>query len=67
MTFDLVSPRKRETETGRQLSPEQAAAAAMVADAKARGLALTGPTGLLKVFTKTVLETGEPGAATVPA
>jgi putative transposase len=58
MTFDVVSSRKSETETaGRQLSPEQAAAAAMVADAKARGLALTGPDGLLKVFTKAVLET----------
>ncbi|MEX5713978.1 IS256 family transposase, partial [Parafrankia sp. FMc6] len=33
-----------------------AAAAAMVADAKARGLALTGPDGLLKLFTKSVLE-----------
>ncbi len=42
---------------GRQLSPEQAAAAAMIADAKARGLALTGPDGLLKLFTKSVLET----------
>ncbi|GLZ38131.1 IS256 family transposase [Actinokineospora sp. NBRC 105648] len=39
------------------LSPEQAAAAAMVAEAKARGLALTGPDGLLKLFTKNVLET----------
>jgi putative transposase len=43
--------------SGRQLSPEQAAAAAMVAEAKARGLALTGPDGLLKLFTKNVLET----------
>jgi hypothetical protein len=42
---------------GRQLSPEQAAAAAMVAEAKARGLELTGPNGLLKLFTKNVLET----------
>jgi putative transposase len=41
----------------RELSPEQAAAAAMVAEAKARGLALTGPDGLLKLFTKNVLET----------
>jgi len=56
MTSDLVSPRKKET-GGRQLSPEQAAAAAMVAEAKARGLALTGPDGLLKLFTKNVLET----------
>ena len=29
----------------------------MVAEAKARGLALTGPDGLLKLFTKSVLET----------
>ena len=29
----------------------------MVAEAKARGLALTGPDGLLKLFTKNVLET----------
>jgi putative transposase len=40
-----------------QLSVEQAAAAAMVAEAKARGLALTGPDGLLTLFTKNVLET----------
>ncbi|ANY10753.1 transposase (plasmid) [Pseudonocardia sp. HH130630-07] len=48
---------KDETGSGRQLSPEQAAAAAMVADARARGLELTGPDGLLKLFTKNVLET----------
>jgi putative transposase len=57
MTSDLVSPRKSEKEPARQLSPEQAAAAAMVAEAKVRGLALTGPDGLLKLFTKNVLET----------
>src|SRR3954467_10190386 len=56
MTSDLVSPRKSE-KPARELSPEQAAAAAMVAEAKARGLALTGPDGLLKLFTKNVLET----------
>src|ERR1051326_2659507 len=56
MTSDLVSPRKRD-KPARELSPEQAAAAAMVAEAKARGLALTGPDGLLKLFTKNVLET----------
>ncbi|HWD03461.1 MAG TPA: transposase [Amycolatopsis sp.] len=55
MTSDLVSPRKREGKPA-QLSPEQAAAA-MVAEAKTRGLALTGPDGLLKLFTKNVLET----------
>lgn len=57
MTSELVSPRKREVKPA-QLSPEQAAAAAMVAEAKARGLALTGPDGLLKLFTKNVLENG---------
>ena len=57
MTSELVSARKSETGIGRQLSPEQAAAAAMVAEAKARGPALTGPDGLLKLFTKSVLET----------
>ncbi|WP_449224306.1 IS256 family transposase [Amycolatopsis pigmentata] len=56
MTSDLVSPRKSE-KPARELSPEQAAAAAMVAEAKARGLALTGPDGLLKLFTRNVLET----------
>ncbi|WP_346660149.1 IS256 family transposase [Amycolatopsis sp. QT-25] len=57
MTSELVSPRKRESKPARELSPEQAAAAVMVAEAKARGLALTGPDGLLKLFTKNVLET----------
>src|ERR1700754_4436176 len=56
MTSDLVSLRKSD-KAQRQLSPEQAAAAAMVAEAKSRGLALTGPDGLLKLFTKNVLET----------
>ena len=45
MTSDPVSPRRRDNESGRQLSPEQAAAAAMVAEAKARGLELTARTG----------------------
>src|SRR6266536_4488774 len=57
MTSDGMSPRRRDQEPGRQLSPEQAAAAAMVAEARERGLALTGPDGLLKLFTKNVLET----------
>jgi transposase-like protein len=52
-----MSPRKRDEESGRQLSPEQAAAAAMIAEARRRGLELTGPNGLLKLFTKNVLET----------
>src|SRR3954451_7457588 len=57
MTSDLMSPREGDRKPTRQLSAEQAAAAAMVAEAKARGLALTGPDGLLKLFTKNVLET----------
>src|SRR4029453_12473094 len=57
MTSNVVSPRKKIDGDGRQLSPEQAAAAAMVAEAKARGLELAGPTGFLKLFTKNVLET----------
>jgi transposase-like protein len=56
MTAEIVSPRKKPGVEGRKLSPEQAAAAAMVAEAKARGLELTGPDGLLKLFTKNVLE-----------
>jgi putative transposase len=39
------------------VSPEQVAAAGMVAEARRRGLELTGPNGLLKLFTKNVLET----------
>src|SRR3954464_2954791 len=57
MTSNIVTPRKKTQGEGRQLSAEQAAAAAMVAEAKARGLELTGPNGLLKLFTKNVLET----------
>jgi hypothetical protein len=57
MTAEIVSPRKKPGVQGRGLLPEQAAAAAMVAEARQRGLALTGPNGLLKPFTKNVLET----------
>jgi putative transposase len=56
MTSGIVSAPKKTAGARRQLSPEQAAAAAMVADAKARGLELTGPDGLLKLFTKNMLE-----------
>jgi hypothetical protein len=57
MTAEIVSPAKKSADRGRELSPEQAAAAAMVAEARRRGLELTGPGGLLKLFTKNVLET----------
>jgi transposase-like protein len=56
MTSGMVGTPRKAVGAGRQLSPEQTAAAAMVADAKARGLELTGPDGLLKLFTKSVLE-----------
>jgi putative transposase len=57
MTSDAVSAEKKIKGSDRELSPEQAAAAAMVAEARQRGLELTGPNGLLKLFTKNVLET----------
>jgi putative transposase len=57
MDSDAVSAEKKINKSGRQLSPEQAAAVAMVAEARQRGLALTGPDGLLKLFTKNVVET----------
>ena len=57
MTSDAVNQDKSDKSDGRQLSPEQAAAAAMVAEARQRGLELTGPGGLLKLFTRNVLET----------
>jgi putative transposase len=42
MTSDAVNQHKRDkSDEGRQLSPEQAAAAAMVAEARQRGLELT--------------------------
>ncbi|MGH7745621.1 MAG: IS256 family transposase [Candidatus Dormibacteria bacterium] len=48
---------KKIEKQGRLLSAEQAAAAELVAQARERGLELTGPDGLLKMFTKNVLET----------
>jgi transposase-like protein len=57
MTSEAVSSWTKVKKGGRQLSSEQVAAAAMVAQAREQGLALTGPNGLLKLFTKTVLET----------
>jgi putative transposase len=57
MTSDAVSSWTKIKRVRRQSSPEQVATAAMVAQAREQGLALTGPGGLLKLFTKTVLET----------
>ncbi|GLY69035.1 hypothetical protein Atai01_56540 [Amycolatopsis taiwanensis] len=43
--------REEDRQVRRQLSPEQAAAAEMVAMARQKGLNLTGPNGVLKLFT----------------
>jgi putative transposase len=50
-TLDGVAKRKAEQ------SAEQQAAVELVRLAKEQGLSLTGPDGLLKQLTKTVLET----------
>src|SRR5919112_3031164 len=52
-TLDDVTPRKKKPEP----SAEAAAAAELVRLAREQGLSLTGPDGLLKQLTKTVLET----------
>jgi putative transposase len=57
MASGIMSAPEKAVGAERKLSPEQVAVAAMMADAKARGLELTGPNGLLKLFTKNVLET----------
>jgi putative transposase len=57
MASDAMGVEKKIKKSGRERSAEQAAAAAMVAQAREQGLALTGPDGLLKLFTKNVLET----------
>ena len=57
MTSEAMSAESKTGKGSRQLSAEQAAAAAMVAEARERGLELTGPNGLLNLFTKNVLET----------
>lgn len=53
-TLDAVSSKKHHDE---DRSAEAAAAAELVRMAKEQGLALTGPDGLVKLFTKDVLET----------
>ncbi len=53
-TLDAVSPNRHRDD---DRTAEAAAAAELVRLAKEQGLALTGPDGLLKLFTKNVLET----------
>ena len=57
MTSDVVSAEEKTTRPARTSSAQEQLAAAMVAQAQEQGLALTGPDGLLKQLTKTVLET----------
>ena len=52
-TLDDVTKKKKPADA----SAEQLAAAELVRLAKEQGLSLTGPDGLLKQLTKTVLET----------
>jgi putative transposase len=52
-TLDVVNAKKNKPE----LSAEEIAAKELVRQARAQGLSLTGPDGLLKQFTKNVLET----------
>lgn len=52
-TLETVGTRKKKNEP----TAEEAAAVELVRMAKEQGLSLTGPNGLLKQFTKTVLET----------
>ena len=52
-TLETVATRKKKSEP----TAEEAAAVELVRMAKEQGLSLTGPDGLLKQFTKTVLET----------
>jgi putative transposase len=52
-TLNDVTPRKNKPEP----TPEELAAVELVRQAREQGLSLTGPAGLLKQLTKTVLET----------
>ncbi len=58
-TLDVVSPKKKP-----EPSAEEVAAQELVRLAKEQGLSLTGPDGLLKQFTKNVLETALNGEMT---
>src|SRR5882757_10327586 len=56
MTVDAVATPTSRTKAGKPASAQEQLVAAMVAQAQEQGLALTGPDGLLKQLTKTVLE-----------
>src|SRR5437764_4048413 len=57
MTLDVMSPQATgKKKAGKPRAAQEELAAAMVAQAQEQGLALTGPDGLLKQLTKSVLE-----------
>lgn len=51
MTSDATGADKKKIKKVQELSAEQVVAAAMVAQAREQGLSLTGPEGLLRLFT----------------
>lgn len=57
MASDAVTTRASKKKVDQPASAQERRAAAMVAQAREQGLALTGPDGLLKQLTKTVLKT----------
>jgi putative transposase len=57
MTSDAVTTGASKKKAGSPATAQERLAAEMVAQAQEQGLALTGPDGLLKQLTKTVLET----------
>jgi putative transposase len=58
MTVDVVTTQGSKKKAGRpEASVQERLAEEMIKQAQEQGLALTGPDGLLKQLTKTVLET----------
>src|SRR5690242_6546538 len=57
MTVDAVTSHASKKKAGTLASVQERLAAAVIAQAREEGLALTGPDGWLKQLTKTVLET----------
>ncbi len=57
MTVDAVTTRASQKKAATPAGGQERLVAAMIAQAQEQGVALTGPDGLLKQLTKTVLET----------
>jgi hypothetical protein len=68
MTLDIMGPHATgKSKAGKPRSAHEELAASLVAQAQAQGLTLTGPDGLLKQLTKTVLEAAVNGPASEAA